>query len=258
MMIPDISLLADVARKAGAAILEIYHSADMGLSYKEDNSPLTMADKRSNQIICDALMQHYPSVPIIAEENKEIAYSERKDWQDFWLVDPLDGTKEFVKKRDEFTINIAYVEDKRPVFGLIYVPVTGVMYYAIKGQGAFKQIGEAAAMAIHKGPHYSTLSTVRCVASRSHNTTETAEFIKALEASGKQIELRSAGSALKFCLLAENEADVYPRFSPCMEWDTAAADIIIEEAGGQVLQVDNGRPLSYNKESLLSPFFIAE
>jgi 3'(2'), 5'-bisphosphate nucleotidase len=230
----------------------------MGLSYKEDNSPLTMADKRSNQIICDALMQHYPSVPIIAEENKEIAYSERKDWPAFWLVDPLDGTKEFIKKRDEFTINIAYVESNRPVFGLIYVPVTGVLYYASKGLGAFKQLKDVEAKRIHKGPHYSTLSRVRCVASRSHNSTETADFIKALEVSGKEVELRSAGSALKFCLLAENEADVYPRFSPCMEWDTAAADIIIEEAGGHVLRVADGELLSYNKESLLSPFFIAE
>lgn len=246
-----------IAREAGKAVLEVY-GTEFSVDVKEDKSPLTEADRCSNAVIVSSLEKQYPEIPIISEETRAVTYPERKDWEYFWLVDPLDGTKEFIKRNGEFTVNIALVRGRTPVMGVVFQPVGDHLYYAVEGQGAWKSSGGAAAQRLSGGAHFSVKSQVTVVASRSHLTDEVRQFVSDLEAQGKKVEFISAGSSLKLCLVAEGTADVYPRLGPTMEWDTAAAHAVAIESGRRVLEHGTNRELLYNKENLLNPFFIVE
>ena len=253
----DLDFLNATARKAGDAILEVYGTA-FEVDVKEDNSPLTEADRRSNEVIVAALEERYPEIPIISEETRTLPYAERRDWDRFWLVDPLDGTKEFIKRNGEFTVNIALVEKGEPVAGVVFQPEADRLYWASRGQGAWRSVGGGDPEPLEGGPHYRDADSVVVVASRSHLTEAVQDFVAELEAAGKSVEFRSSGSSLKLCLVAEGAAHVYPRLGPTMEWDTGAADAVAREAGKQVLDWEKKKPLQYNKEDLLNPWFIVE
>jgi len=245
--------LKNIAREAGASILDVYQEeGDFGVETKSDDSPLTRADKAANQVICEGLANLTPEIPIISEENKQIPYEERKSYSQFWLVDPLDGTKEFIKRNGEFTVNIALVSDRRPVLGVVFAPVLGNMAWAIKGKGAWME-KEGRRDRLQSPGFRLSDPGLRVVCSRSHLNPATQDFIDRLE----QPEKVSRGSSLKFLIIAAGEAHIYPRLGPTMEWDTGAAHIILEEAGGRVEVADSRQPLLYNKESLLNPEFIA-
>ncbi len=244
--------LIAAAKAAGDAIMQIYESEDFGVETKADNSPLTKADLASNAVILEHLQKLTPDIPILSEESKHLPYAERKDWTQFWLVDPLDGTKEFIKRNGEFTVNIALIENGVPVFGVVYAPALKLTYWAAAGMGAFKGEGtenriEAHDYTVNSGP-------VNLVASRSHAGAATEALVGELEQSAP-VNLVSSGSSLKLCLVADGQAHLYPRFGPTMEWDTAAAQCVAEQAGAQVREPGGG-PLRYNKENLLNPFFI--
>jgi len=252
-----IAPLMDTARVAGAKILEVY-GRDFEVEYKGDDSPLTEADKAANRIIMAFLDSSHAGTPVISEENREIAYEQRRDWHRFWLVDPLDGTKEFIKKNGEFTVNIALVEKGRPVLGVVYRPVNDILYLGVENAGAWRIGGGGHPRVLEGGPHYSEKDQVQVVASRSHLTPEVEAFVEELRRQGKEVAFLSAGSSLKLCLVAEGTADVYPRFGPTMEWDTGAAQVVATAAGRQVLNAETREPLAYNKENLLNPYFIVE
>jgi len=248
------------ALRAGREIMEVYSKGELSSWEKADNSPLTEADVRSHRVIVEGLKSF--NFPILSEEGKDIPYVERREWEKFWLVDPLDGTKEFLKRNGEFTVNIALIKDKTPVLGVVYAPALDLLYYGFKG-GAFK-VERASTLSLEeiftKGKSLplqgGSQGKLRVVASRSHLSEETEEFIEELK-KGKEVELVSVGSSLKLCYVAEGKADVYPRFAPTMEWDTAAGQAVVEASGGKVLDAKSLRPLTYNKESLLNPYFIA-
>jgi 3'(2'), 5'-bisphosphate nucleotidase len=252
----DIRYLLDIAHAAGAEIMKVY-AKDFTVDYKDDKSPLTEADRLSNKVIIDSLLTRYPGSNVISEENKQLPYEERKDWHTLWLIDPLDGTKEFIKKNGEFTVNIALIEDGVPTFGVVYAPVPDILYYGIKGEGSFK-IEKGVSVRIHHSTSYLDKETVRVVASRSHMSDETLAFVSDIEKSGKKVDFLSIGSSLKLCLVAEGAADVYPRFGPTMEWDTGAAHAVALYAGREVLNADTRQPLTYNKPNLLNPSFIVQ
>ncbi len=238
----------DIARQAGERILEIYHS-EFAVEAKDDKSPLTEADMAAHHVIVAGLGRLTPDIPVLSEESAKIPFSERSTWRRYWLVDPLDGTKEFIKRNGEFTVNIALIEDHQPVLGVIVVPVSGLCYYAVRGQGAFRQAADGAPEPIHVRPL--DLNHLVVAGSRSHAGPALAGFLARLGSP----QLISMGSSLKFCLVAEGKADLYPRLGPTSEWDTGAAQCIVEEAGGIVTDTAM-RPLRYNtKESLLNPFF---
>ena len=246
--------------KAGKAILDIYQSGDFGVEMKSDNSPLTLADKAAHDIIMEVLNK--TEEPILSEEGKSTPYSQRKDWKAFWLVDPLDGTKEFIKKNGEFTINVAYIERGRARTGFVYAPILEDFYLGINEQMAFKfklKPGEimkelpATAKILKVKPAEQEMILV---GSRSHFNKETENYIEQLKEEGKDIKFISKGSSLKLCMVAEGSAHIYPRFGPTMEWDTAAAHAVVSAAGGTV-KTTEGKELTYNKESLLNPYFIA-
>jgi 3'(2'), 5'-bisphosphate nucleotidase len=250
----DIKKIIDTAIKAGRAILEVYNSEDFGVEQKADNSPLTKADKAAHRVIMEGLND--TGYPVLSEEGAAIPYEERKRWNKFWLVDPLDGTKEFIKRNGEFTVNIALIENGKPLFGVVYVPVTDTLYWGSVGAGAFKAKGSALdkAEAIHtKQPG----DILRVVASRSHLNEETRAYIERFARDFKEVEFTSKGSSLKLVEVAEGNAHLYPRIAPTMEWDTAAAHAIVLAAGGSVNQLDN-TPLVYNKEHLLNPYFVVK
>lgn len=257
-LVVNLAMMTDkilpVLIEASKAILNIY--ADEGrfnTEIKGDNSPLTEADKRSNAIICEALADLFPDIPVISEETKQAAYEERAGYGQFFLVDPLDGTKEFIKRNGEFTINIAYVEGHHPIGGFVYVPCTGMAYMAEYGNGAYSITPEGERVLL-KSRHFSLLdSGLKVVASRSHRDPMTEKIISFLHAP----EIVATGSSLKFLLIAEGKANFYPRLAPTMEWDTAAAQCVLEEAGGSIVQFDTLLPLVYNKPDLLNPHFIA-
>jgi 3'(2'), 5'-bisphosphate nucleotidase len=255
------------ALDAGTATLEIYQR-DFSIETKADCSPLTEADKAAHHIIVDALES--TGLPVLSEESKAVPYETRKAWVKYWLVDPLDGTKEFIKKNGEFTVNIALIENGSPVLGVVYAPVLKTLYFGIVGQGAFRAIGDGIFQTLEKvtekfpnlGNSAESLpcvspeaGVIKVVASRSHMNPETEAFIAELEKKGR-VELVSSGSSLKLCMVAEGRADVYPRVAPTMEWDTAAAQAVVEASGGRVVQYGTGEPLRYNKENLLNPFFV--
>ncbi|MCH6202057.1 3'(2'),5'-bisphosphate nucleotidase CysQ [Aquiflexum sp. LQ15W] len=246
--LPELTELAKTAaRKAGERILGIYKSEDLGLTLKEDQSPLTLADQAAHDEIILHLEQ--AGLPILSEEGSSIPYEIRKDWEYFWLVDPLDGTKEFVKRNGEFTVNIALIHQRTPVMGVVYAPVLDWMYWGCQDSGSWKQEGTEELIKM-KALTDATINTI--VASRSHMNSETTEFISKYP----QARVVSMGSSLKFMLVAEDKAQLYPRFGPTMEWDTAAAHAIVNAMGGKVLTLDGLSPLTYNKENLLNPNFL--
>ena len=237
-----------IACAAGRRILTIYRGG-FQVDEKRDGSPVTEADRAAHAIIVEGLTRAAPEIPVLSEESAETDYASRAGWERFWLVDPLDGTKEFVSRNGEFTVNIALIERGAPVLGVVHVPVTGVTYLGARGIGAFRRDADGARAAIHARPRGARL---RVVASRSHADAALHEYIMRLG----EHDVVSMGSSLKFCLIAEGAADVYPRLGPTMEWDTAAAQAVVEAAGGRVVGPDN-RPLRYNKSSLLNPWLIA-
>ncbi|MEL6811521.1 MAG: 3'(2'),5'-bisphosphate nucleotidase CysQ [Bacteroidota bacterium] len=248
------------AIKGGEAIMEVY-ATDFDVEIKGDNSPLTVADQKANAIINTYLRE--TEVPIISEENKQTDYSERKHWNTCWIVDPLDGTKEFVKRNGEFTVNIALVKEGTPILGVIYVPVSKTLYFTSKeGRAAFKIVLEGENFEVSKilqtaeeiGP-VAASGMVKVVGSRSHLNDDTRAFISEIEKE-RAVEIVSKGSSLKFCLVAEGNAHVYPRFAPTMEWDTAAGQAICQAVGVQVIDQNTQQPLRYNKENLLNPYFL--
>lgn len=256
----------NAAVRAGAVILEIYHHQDYHISLKNDLSPLTVADRRAHETIKEYLGS--TRIPILSEEGREMLYDERKNWELFWIVDPLDGTKEFIKGNNEFTVNIALMSDNRPVAAVVYVPYIGRMFMASKGRGAFLKENVAAcadSQATYDQINEGTISLPRCfncntplriAISRSHNTPETFEHIAAIRRHYPDAEVVEQGSSYKFCMLAEGTVDYYVRTSNTYEWDTAAGELILEEAGGSTLSIADGRRLSYNKAQLNNPDFV--
>jgi 3'(2'), 5'-bisphosphate nucleotidase len=237
-----------VAREAGAAIMEVYRQ-DFSVEHKDDRSPLTQADLAAHRIIVAALEKLTPEVPVLSEESASLPWPVRQAWTRYWLVDPLDGTREFVKKNGEFTVNIALIEDHQPVFGVVHAPALDELHYGERGRGAFVRMGDDDVALNTRRP---AVSPLRVAASRSHLDERTAALLARLG----EIETASMGSSLKFCRIAEARIDLYPRFGLTSEWDTAAAQALVEAAGGVVLTLD-GEPLRYNtKDSLLNPHFI--
>ena len=274
------------AMEAGRAILEVYRSSDFKVEEKADKSPLTLADKRSHEIIVKRLGKL--DIPILSEEGKDIPYEDRQRWETYWLIDPLDGTKEFIKKNGEFTVNIAMIRDRKPVAGVIYVPDKDVLYFALKNQGSFKvdsgdsikqlesdlieplnnqavrteneELAEAFDSLIAGSAKLPVLDLpdrpFTIIGSRSHGLPELEAIVEEKRQEHGEVEFISAGSSLKLCLVAEGKADIYPRTGPTMEWDTAAGQAIAENAGCTVLKYDTVEPLIYNKENLLNPWFV--
>jgi 3'(2'), 5'-bisphosphate nucleotidase len=251
--LPNVEDIIELAEKAGKAVYQIYMSEDFQVVIKEDNSPLTKADRLSNEIITAGLREVCPEIPIITEEEYKADYSLRKDWEYCWCIDPLDGTKEFINQNGEFTINIALLKNSRPFFGLIHVPCTKESYYAVSECGAFK-CEEGVLMPLKY--EASKDDVVRMVVSRSHITPMEYEYKNMIESQGYKVEFTQYGAALKQCMIAEGKADVYPKYGQCYEWDTAAGDILVRESGGKVLNIENCEELVYNKEDLRNPEFV--
>lgn len=246
----DIECIKAIAQEAGSAIMQVYEQ-EFSIAYKDDQSPLTEADILSNTIICEALQKYFPMVPIMSEENAQIAYEDRKAWESYWCIDPIDGTKEFIRKNGEFTVNIALIYQNIPVLGVVYAPALDEMYWAKKGEGAYKN-----GRRLPSHINHTSEKKMYVVASKSHLSEETQAFIDALPS--KAIEQVSKGSSLKLCMVAEGVADIYPRLAPTKEWDTAAADAIVREAGKMVYIYQSMLPLEYNKVELLNPWFVVK
>ena len=253
----DIAIKAAI--DAGNVIMEVYDSEDFQVENKEDDSPLTKADLKANTVINSYLKK--TDIPIISEENKQLEFSERKNWTDCWIVDPLDGTKEFIKRNGEFTVNIAYIDKNLPKLGVIYVPAKNTIYYADEN-AAWKQVlkhSDSKAFDHSESMRISPEKVegkIRVVGSRSHMNDDTKTFISNLEEnSTDEIEVVSKGSSLKFCLVAEGNADIYPRFAPTMEWDTAAGQAICAATGLKVIDKETGAEMRYNRENLLNNHF---
>ncbi len=247
----------DIAIQVSEQILDIYENAaenPCAVEIKADGSPLTLADKRAHTFIEGALQKLDPMIPILSEESNKAVFDQRGHWQQFWLVDPLDGSKEFVKRNGEFTVNIALIENGAPILGVVHAPVKNTSYFAAIGVGAFKKQGNDKSRSIATKKFVANHATM--VASRSHSGTETACFRLNLERATGAVTMTSMGSSLKICLVAEGVADIYPRLGPTSEWDTAAAQCVLEVAGGQITDL-NGRRLKYNKANILNPRFLA-
>ena len=262
MINKNLEIAIKVSLKAGEVIMDVYSSV-IEVEYKDDKSPLTEADKKANDIINAFLVP--TNIPIISEENKQTDYAIRKTWGTCWVVDPVDGTKEFIKRNGEFTVNIALVTNGKPESGVIYVPATKVLYFAdVSTKKSYKaelnshntpieEVLEKAKLLLPKkkdGNH------IQVVGSRSHMNQETLDFMEGLKSEGAEVEIVSKGSSLKFCLVAEGNADVYPRFAPTMEWDTAAGQAICNAVGIDVISKESNKSLLYNKENLLNPWFL--
>ena len=254
-----IAIIASV--EAGEAIMEVY-SNKIDVVYKEDESPLTLADKNANKIINKHLVKS--KIPIISEENKVLTYEKRKNWKQCWIVDPLDGTKEFIKRNGEFTVNIALIKNNKPIIGVIYVPVSKTLYFTSDDSSkSYKVllktniiiIDEIFNNAVEIFPSEKNNNILRIVGSRSHLNDTTKNYISKIEKKNKT-KIVSKGSSLKFCIVAEGGAEIYPRFAPTMEWDTAAGQAICEAVGVKVIDVTTNEPLKYNKQNLLNPHFL--
>ncbi len=249
----------EAALKAGLKTLK-YYKNDLDVLLKDDHSPLTLADLESNEVINKYLNQ--TDLPVLSEENKVMPFVTRSKWKMLWLVDPLDGTKEFINKRSDYTINIALIKNNQPVLGVVFVPAKSVLYYGIKDSGSYRvkvskdAIAESllkASKKIHAGSIHKKLVVV---ASKSHLSEDTRQFIRKLEKNAGQCDIRSYGSSLKLCMIAEGSADIYPRLGPTMEWDTAASHAIAEFAGCRIVSLPTRKPVEYNKRNLLNPWFI--
>ena len=257
----NLKIAIDASIKAGNKILEIYNSDDFIIEYKPDESPLTLADRSSDEIIKNILK--VSRIPVLSEEGDVLDYNKRKDLKYLWIVDPLDGTKEFIKKNDEFTVNIALIENSKPIIGVTYAPALNVLYFSEQNFGSYKlelndfsQFNES----FHKSlklPIISNSTAFRVLTSRSHLSNNTLDYIKNLKTTYEKVVIYPKGSSLKFCLLAEGKADCYPRFSPCMEWDTAAGQIICKEAGYDIVDIETNLPIQYNRKKLTNNSFIA-
>jgi len=252
--LPDsewLEAVIDIARRAGREILDVY-GTDFETSTKADDSPLTQADLRAHRLIVAGLARLTPRLPVLSEESADIAWDERRSWERYWLVDPLDGTKEFVSRNGEFTVNIALIEAHRPVLGVVHIPVTDTTYAGIPGKGAWREANDRGRAAI--GVRHLARTPLRVVGSRSHGNPA---MEQALDALGPH-DLRSAGSSIKLCLVADGSVDLYPRLGPTSEWDIAAGQAVVEAAGGQVVRLGDGKPLRYNaQEGYLNPDFLA-
>lgn len=261
----EYTLAVKAAVEAGKAIMEVYGSGDFQVELKSDESPLTLADRRAHEIILRILEP--TNLPILSEEGSDIPFMNRSWWSPFWLVDPLDGTREFIKRNGEFTVNIALVEEGVPVFGVVYAPVLHTLYTGLEGYGAYRcsreknftqpydyliQLATPLPCVPPDEKHF------RVMASRSHFNEETRIFVDELDTGGKERVLVNAGSSLKLCQVAAGEADIYPRLGPTMEWDTAAAHAVVRAAGKKVVRTDDGHELEYNKENLLNPSFVVQ
>lgn len=255
----SIAIIASV--EAGEAIMKVY-SNKIDVVYKEDESPLTLADKNANKIINKHLVKS--KIPIISEENKILTYEERKNWKQCWIVDPLDGTKEFIKRNGEFTVNIALIKNNKPIIGVIYVPASKTLYftsdnssksYKVSLKNNIIIIDEIFNNAVEIFPSEKNNNILRIVGSRSHLNDTTKNYISKIEKKNKT-KIVSKGSSLKFCIVAEGGAEIYPRFAPTMEWDTAAGQAICEAVGVKVIDVTTNEPLKYNKQNLLNPHFL--
>jgi 3'(2'), 5'-bisphosphate nucleotidase len=243
----DLALsIAGAAREAGAGIMDIYESGHLGVEVKSDHSPLTKADIFSHELITGRLEELTPDIPVISEEGKQVDYALRSQWRRFYLVDPLDGTRSFIGRSGEFTVNIALVEDGKPVLGVIYAPASDTLYYSLQGEGSYRRRADEEQERIEVAAPREPRGLV-AVISRSHRTNEQ----EALVDSGMVSDFIPSGSSLKFCLVAEGRAHIYPRFGPLWEWDTAAGHAILREAGGRVVDPGTRRELEYNKRDLL-------
>lgn len=253
--------------RAGKLIMEVYNSNDFNVNLKSDKTPLTLADRKAHTEIANSLSK--TRIPTLSEEGRNIVYEERKGWEYFWLVDPLDGTKEFIKRNGEFTVNIALIINGYPNIGVVYVPVLGDLYFALKPEGSFKVTSieptltpnlkyEELLQSAAKLPITRKNDVLTVVGSRSHMNHETEEYIANLEKKHGKINLINQGSSRKLCMIAEGSADVYPRFSPTWEWDTAAGQAIVEGAGCTIVSAETNQRLTYNKEDIKNPWFIVK
>jgi 3'(2'), 5'-bisphosphate nucleotidase len=269
-----LSTAIQAAIEAGQAIMSVYDT-DFEVDYKDDQSPLTIADTKANAVIESHLVE--TGLPILSEESRQIPYPERKNWQRFWMVDPLDGTKEFIKRNDEFTVNIALIEGQSATMGVVYLPVTNILYFGSMIMGGYK-LGNRACTSLFSEIGNNTLdleSLITCaerlplpgqgrplkdaitiVGSRSHGGPELEDYVSRLKEQYRKVHYKPAGSSLKICLVAEGSADQYPRLGPTMEWDTAAGHAVAAAAGATVTEYPSGKSLSYNKENLLNPWFV--
>ena len=257
----EMKIAVDAALKAGQTIMEIYESGDWDVTEKTDQSPLTRADIASHEVIMEFLRK--TGIPVLSEEGKSLPFEERANWQSLWIVDPIDGTKEFIKRNGEFTVNIALVRDGVPVLGVIFVPVLGELYFASSQRGAFKcqDVGldwnfERCEDVAMKLPISAAGRPYTVVASRSHMSPETEAYIDSLRAVHGEVHLISKGSSLKLCMVAEGKANCYPRFAPTMEWDTAAGQAICLASGLRVIDWNTKEDLKYNRPDLLNPWFL--
>ena len=249
------------ALEAGKAILEIYYSGDFDVEIKGDNSPLTKADIASHNVIMSFLTK--TNIPVLSEEGRDISYEERKNWNQLWIVDPIDGTKEFIKRNGEFTVNIALIENQKPILGVIFVPAKGDLYFSTKEIGAYKVSVDLELFDLDtlvskasKIPFEREDKTFTIVASRSHMSPETEVYVQQMRDIHGEVNLISKGSSLKLCMVAEGVANCYPRFAPTMEWDTAAGQAICEHAGFQVIDWSTKEKMLYNREELLNNWFL--
>ena len=275
--------LLNIARHAGARIMAVYDAGELHIEHKPDNSPLTPADRNAHDAILQGLSDLTPEVPILSEEGQHLPFSERQRWQMFWLVDPLDGTKEFIKRNGEFTVNIALVENGEPVLGIVYAPDARIAWVGSRAGSAVTSGDSGHSLKLSDVDPTQTTAEIDpdtagvpisvknrdsdravIVASRSHMNDQTRNFIEEVSGQFTDVELITSGSSIKLCLVAEGRADLYPRYAPTMEWDTAAGHAIVRAAGGDVYRVDGTseathpmEPLGYNKENLLNPWFVA-
>jgi 3'(2'), 5'-bisphosphate nucleotidase len=257
----------NAAVRAGALIMKVYNSDDFQVNLKSDATPLTLADRLANDEIVKSLMK--TRIPVLSEEGRDLLYEERKGWEYFWLVDPLDGTKEFIKRNGEFTVNIALVFQGYPILGVVYVPVLNQLYFSLNGLGSFRVNGishpideqsqiDSFINKSEKLPITSKRNNYVIVASRSHTSPETQDFIDKVMKEKDEVEIIARGSSLKICMVAEGNADIYPRFGTTTEWDTAAGQAVAEGAGCKVLSLDDGKRLTYNKEDIENPWFVVK
>ena len=239
-----------LTRQAGSEIMAVYQT-DFDIQIKDDNSPVTAADKKANTIITEGLKEINPEIPILSEEGRDIPFSERSNWETFWLVDPLDGTKEFIKKNNEFTVNIALLEENQPVFGIVFAPALDILYWGSQDKGAFKSISGNSHIPVAVNSKLS--DPVQIAGSRSHPSIKMNVFTSQF----KKFEVKPMGSSLKICSVADGSVHFYPRLGPTMEWDTGAAHAVLKAAGGEINKYGTNEPLKYNKQNLLNPEFIA-
>jgi len=245
-----IQSVIEITKQAGAVIMDVYKT-NFEIHIKNDKSPVTEADTRANDIITEGLLNIAPDIPVLSEEGRDIPFEERSKWESFWLVDPLDGTKEYIKKNDEFTVNIAYMENNKPIFGVVYAPALDELYWGSIEKGAFKSVAGDSFNPIRVKSELN--DPVQIATSRSHPSPKMDNFLAQFDT----FDLHPMGSSLKICSVADGTVHFYPRLGPTMEWDTAASHAVIKAAGGEIIKYGTNRPLEYNKADLLNPEFIA-